>query len=48
MNELRGEVIAVPTDMPSQTGTVCVESTSFHEVHVAAESEGHLKLTYVY
>ena len=46
-NELRGEVIAVPTDMPSKTGIVCVESTSFHEVH-AAESEGHLELTYVY
>ena len=45
--ELRGEVIAVPTDTPSQKGIVCVESTSFHEVH-AAESEGHLELTYVY
>ena len=46
-NELRGEVIAVPMDLPKQTGIVCVESTSFHEVH-AAESEGHLELTYVY
>ena len=46
-NELRGEVIAVDLSLRTQTGIVQVESTSFHEVH-AAESEGHLQLTYVY
>ena len=46
-NELRGEVIAVDLSLRTQTGIVQVESTSFHEVH-AAESEGHLELTYVY